>query len=56
MTTLISQLTSLDPKRQVALLQDIVLVPEHFQNLEQNPLPLKLFRDLFIEGANWDVS
>lgn len=33
-----------------------MLVPENFENLEANPLPLKLFRDLFIEGATWDVS
>jgi hypothetical protein len=40
----------------VTLLEEIVLVPENFDQLEANPLPLKLFRDLFIEGSTWDVS
>lgn len=56
LTSLISQFTGLNKDKQVGLLQDIVLVPQHFERLEANPLPLKLFRDLFIEGANWDVS
>jgi len=56
LTSLISQFTGLNKDKQVGLLQDIVLVPQHFERLEANPLPLKLFRDLFIEGATWDVS
>lgn len=53
---MIQRFTELDKSRQNDLLQQIVLEPSYFQNLESNPLPLKLFRDLFIEGATWDVS
>lgn len=56
LSNLIGQFASLDKQKQLDLLQQIVLVPEHFSRLEFNPLPLKLFRDLLIEGSTWDVS
>ena len=34
-----------------------MLIEENFNNLEDNPLPLKMFRDLFLDGSvNFDVA
>ena len=41
----------------MAVLRQIVLIEANFANLEENPLPLKMFRDLFLDGSvNFDVS
>jgi hypothetical protein len=41
----------------VDVLKRIVLIPENFANLESNPLPLKMFRDLFLDGSiNFDIA
>ena len=34
-----------------------MLTEANFANLETNPLPLKMFRDLFLDGSvNFDVA
>lgn len=39
------------------VLKRIVLKKENFESLETNPLPLKMFRDLFLDGSiSFDVS
>lgn len=39
------------------VLKRIVLTPANFADLETNPLPLKMFRDLFLDGSvNFDIS
>ena len=53
---MIGQFSRQDKANQISILQEIVLQESNFDELETNPLPLKLFRDLFLEGAPWDVS
>ena len=53
---LISKFVQLQ-KDKVGVLRQIVLIEDNFNNLEENPLPLKMFRDLFLDGSvNFDVS
>lgn len=56
LTTLIHKFAHLQEDK-VDVLKRIVLTPHNFANLETNPLPLKMFRDLFLDGSvNFDVS
>jgi len=42
---------------KVDVLKRIVLVESNFTNLDNNPLPLKMFRDLFLDGSiNLDIA
>lgn len=39
------------------MLKRIMLTETNFANLEKNPLPLKMFRDLFLDGSiNFDIA
>ena len=56
LTGLISKFVQLQQDK-VGVLRQIVLIEDNFNNLEKNPLPLKMFRDLFLDGSvNFDVS
>ena len=56
LTSLIYRFTHLQTDK-VDVLKRIVLKEVNFEQLETNPLPLKMFRDLFLDGSiNFDIS
>ena len=53
--TIISKYVHLQSEK-LDTLRKIVLHEDNFASLEQNPLPLKMFRDLFLDGSiNFDM-
>ena len=56
MTSLIYRFVHLQDDK-VDVLKRIVLTQENFAKLDSNPLPLKLFRDLFLDGSvGFDIA
>lgn len=56
MTSLIYRFVHLQSDK-VDVLKRIVLHESNFASLDQNPLPLKMFRDLFLDGnVSLDVA
>ena len=56
MTSLVYRFIHLQTDK-VGVLKRIVLTKENFEGLESNPLPLKMFRDLFLDGSIvFDIS
>jgi hypothetical protein len=46
-----------EPSQRQSIVEYILLTPENFVNCEQNCLPMKIFRDIFLQGGiSFDIS
>jgi hypothetical protein len=58
LTKLVKNFISLLPKdTRQALVQDILMKPENFKHCDKNCLPIKIFRDMLLQGGvSFDVQ
>ena len=58
LTKMVMDFVSLvEPARRQAIIQAILMNEENFQNCEKNCLPMKIFRDMFLQGGvSFDVQ